>query len=76
MDRFAVMPSELVRRCVQAHRQGADFPTIWHSVLKGHELVAGLPRQRFAGARAVLEIPLITGHCVVYDFDARAFSLE
>lgn len=39
-------------------------------------LVAGIPRQRFEGARSLLEIPLVTGHCVVHDADAREFSLQ
>jgi hypothetical protein len=45
-------------------------------VLKGHRLVAGIPRQRLAGARPLLEIPLITGHCVLYDGDSKVYSLD
>lgn len=70
------MSSELVRKCVQAQGEGADFPTIWHTVLKGDRRVAGIPRQRFEGSRSLLEIPLVTGYCVVYDADAREFSLQ
>lgn len=70
------MPSELVRKCTQAHRGGADFPTVWHTVLKGHDLVGGIPRHRFDGTRALLEIPLVNGYCVVYDADAREFTLQ
>jgi hypothetical protein len=70
------MARDLVRRCALARGEGADFPTVWHTVLKGHRLVAGIPRQRFEGTRSRLEIPLITGHCVVYDADTGEFSLE
>lgn len=69
------MSTELLKKCNQAQGEGADFPTIWHNVLKGDQLVAGIPRQRFEGSRSLLEIPLVTGHCVVYDSDAREFSL-
>ena len=70
------MSSELVQRCTQAQAEGADFPTVWHTVLKGHDLVGGIPRQRFDGSRTLLEIPLVTGYCVVYDAEAREFRLE
>ena len=69
-------PSDLVEKCTRARRQGADFPTVWHTLLKGCPLVAGIPRQRFAGARSLLEIPLVTGHCLVYDGGADEFTLE
>jgi hypothetical protein len=70
------MPTNLVERCTEANTRGADFPTVWHTVLKLHPLVAGIPRQRMAGAKSVLEIPLITGQCIRYDGDLRRFSLE
>ena len=70
------MPRDLVQQCAQARGGGADFPTIWHNVLRNHRLVAGIPRQRFDGARSLLEIPLVTGHCVVYDAEAGEFSLQ
>jgi hypothetical protein len=70
------MPSGLVERCGAATAHGADFPTVWHTVLKKDPLVAGIPRQRLAGARSILEIPLITRQLIVYDGDQRLFSLE
>jgi len=69
------MPTNLVERCTEA-AHGADFPTVWHTVLKRDPLVAGIPRQRMAGAKSVLEVPLITGQCILYDGDLRRFSLE
>ena len=70
------MPTKLVHKCGQATSQGADFPTVWHTVLKRDPLVAGVPRQRLEGARAFLEIPLVTGQSLIYDGDVRSFSLE
>jgi hypothetical protein len=69
-------PTELVERCTQARRHGADFPTVWQTVLRGNPLVAGIPRQRVEGARSLLDIPLITGQSVVYDGDRSEFSLQ
>ena len=68
--------SDLVQKCMQACQGGADFPTVWHTVLKGSALVTGIPRQRFEGTRSLLDVPLITGHCLVYDGDSREFSLQ
>jgi hypothetical protein len=70
------MPTSLVRQCAEASVRGDTFPTVWHDLLKGHSLVADIPRQRFDGARSFLEIPLVTGHCVVYDPETREFSLQ
>ena len=70
------MAIDLVQRCGQAANQGADFPTVWHTVLQGNRLVAGIPRQRLEGPRALLEIPLITGQAIVYDGDLKTFNLE
>ncbi len=70
------MPTRLIEQCTEAARRGADFPTIWHSVLKKARLVAGIPRQRMAGTASVLEIPLTTGQSIIYDGDCKRFSLE
>jgi hypothetical protein len=69
-------PTDLVQKCTQARRGGADFPTVWHTVLKGCPLVAGIPRQRFEGARSLLDVPLVTGHCLVYDGERQEFTLQ
>jgi hypothetical protein len=55
---------------------GADFPTVWHTVLKGHALVAGIPTQRLEGTRVLLQIPLISRQSLIYDGDLRRYSLE
>jgi hypothetical protein len=70
------MPASLIKKCVQASSGGADFPTIWHTLLKPHPLVSGIPHQRLHGLRSVLAIPLITGQALVYDGERKAFSLE
>ena len=74
-----VTPSEtsavLLERCLSARREGADFPYIWHSILKGHSLVAGLPTHSVRGGRITLEVPLICGQRLVCDEDNGEFSL-
>jgi hypothetical protein len=67
---------DLARLCTEVVRKGDDFPTIWQTMLKGHPLVGGSPHQKFKGHRSVLEISLITGERLVYDGDARRFSLR
>jgi hypothetical protein len=66
---------ELVQRCITAVREGADFPTIWETVLRGHPLVVGPPIQSIQGGRVCLRIPLITGRWLVFDSTSREFSL-
>jgi hypothetical protein len=58
------------------YARGSGFPDVWQTVLKGNPLVAGIPRQRLAGTRSVLEIPLITGEAILYDVDLKQFSLD
>lgn len=65
--------SRLVEECNNARRSGADFPTIWASLLKEHTYIAGSPRQHLAGTRPVLAVPLITGQDLL--FDGKLFSL-
>jgi hypothetical protein len=67
--------ASLLARCTQAGDGGADFPTVWHTVLKGHPLVAGIPSQRLDGARVLLDIPLITRQTLIYDGDCRRYTL-
>jgi hypothetical protein len=69
------MPSDLVRKCLVARARGADFPTVWHTVLKGDRLVAGIPVQTIAENRARLEIPLTTGHKIIHDSTRNDYAL-
>jgi hypothetical protein len=66
---------DLARLCTEVVRKGEDFPTVWQTLLKGHPLVDGIPRSRMDGNRSVLEIRLITGEWLVFDGDAKRFSV-
>jgi hypothetical protein len=68
--------SELARTCTEAVRKGTNFPIVWYRLIKRHPLVEGIPRQRREGERSVLDIPLVTGERLVFDGDAKTFSLE
>jgi len=52
----------LLQECRRAAEAGSDFPTVWHTVLKGHTLVLGPPVQQPDG----LEIRLISGRRLRY----------
>ena len=64
---------DLLLQCSSARNAGADFPTVWNEVLKGHRLVAGPPLSRMCDGEAVLEVPLLTGQRIVYS--AKGYSL-
>jgi hypothetical protein len=66
---------DLARLCTEIVRKGGIFPTVWQTLLKGHPLVDGIPRSRMDGNRSVLEIRLITGEWLVFDGDAKRFSV-
>jgi len=61
--------------CTELVRKGNDFPTVWNTVLKGNALVDGIARSSREGAKSVLEIRLTTGERLVFDGDARKFSV-
>jgi hypothetical protein len=67
---------DLLRKCNDAMRSGVDFPTLWHTVIKLHPTVAGVPIQRSSGNRTYLEISLLRGDCLVVDTEARTVSLR
>lgn len=67
---------ELVARCNAALTTGIDFPTLWHTVIKPHPTVAGVPIQGWIGDRTCLEIPLLRGDRLVIDTDRRVASLR
>jgi hypothetical protein len=67
--------NDLAQMCTELVRHGKDFPTIRATVLKSHTLVEGIPRQKFEGIRSLLEIPLITDEHLVFDGDAKHFSV-
>jgi hypothetical protein len=63
---------ELLKSCIAACRSGADFPTIWNTVLKPHRLVMGLPIQVHLGR---LEIELFNGQRLIFYTDKKEFEL-
>lgn len=67
--------NDLAQTCTELVRHGKDFPTVWGTVLKSHTLVEGIPRQRIEGTRSLLYIPLITGEWLVFDGEAKQFSI-
>jgi hypothetical protein len=67
---------DLAQHCTELVRNGNDFPTVWSTVLKGNILVEGIPRTKLEDTRAVLEIRLITGERLVFDGDAKKFSVK
>ncbi len=68
--------NDLARLCTELVCGGNDFPTVWGTLLKGHSLVDGIPRQHHDGERALLEIRLITGERLMFDADAKKFSIK
>ena len=66
---------DLIRECEDASRSGADFPTIWHTIIKRHPLVRGVPIQRLNGSGTFLEVPLITGQTLIVEVDGRRFRI-
>ncbi len=61
------MASNLLESCIAAKRAGADFPTVWQTILRGHPLVVGPPVSRLDGGVAILEVSLINGQRIVHD---------
>ena len=61
------MASKLLATCIAAKRDGADFPTVWQTILRGHPLVIGPPVSRLDGDVAILEVSLINGQRIVHD---------
>ena len=68
------MATELALKCHEALQRGSDFPTIWHTLIKKHAVVLGLPIQRLDDAgRPFVEIPLVGGgHLVIHHEDRTA----
>lgn len=66
---------DLALQCTELARGGNDFPDIWSTMLKRHPLVDGIPQSKIVAGRAVLEIRLITGERLLFDGDAKRFSL-
>ena len=71
---MAETANDLVLKCTTMARAGADFPTVWDTVLKGRALVAGQPIQGFDDEeRPQLEIQLINGQRLVYNSASKQY---
>jgi hypothetical protein len=68
--------TDLARQCTELVRKGNAFPTVWSTLLKGHALVEGIPRQKLEGNRSLLDIPLITGEQLAFDADVKEFRVR
>ena len=51
---------------------GADFPTVWNTILKTNRLVLGIPIQALQDGRPVLKIRLTTKKHIVHGPDGYA----
>ena len=60
--------NDLAQTCTNLVRKRKSFAIVWDTVLRGHTLVEGIPRQRLEGKRSLLDISLITGERLVYDW--------
>jgi len=67
---------ELIQNCITATREGADFPTVWQTLLRGHSLVAGPAIQSIESGRVSLKIPLIDNQRLVFDSTSKEFVLR
>ena len=67
---------DLLGQCNEAIRTGADFPTVWQTILRRSELVVGMPVQRMSSNRAQLQVRLFTGQSLVFDSTSKRFSIE
>ena len=74
LQRVNETADQLVRRCVAVMDEGADFPTLWDTVLRRHSLVVGPPIQGIEGGRAWLRIPLVTNQWFVFESASKTFS--
>jgi hypothetical protein len=67
---------DLARQCTELIRRGNNFHTIWSTLLKGHALVEGIPREKVERNRSLLQIPLITGEQLVFDAEVKEFRVQ
>jgi hypothetical protein len=68
------MVDELIENCITATREGADFPTVWQTLLRRRSLVVGPPIQGIESGRICLKIPLISSQWLIYDSTSKEFS--
>ncbi len=66
---------DLLRQC-KAAIQESDFPTVWDSLLRTHQLVVGPPVQYMNGDRAELHVRLLTGERLIFDSSEKTFLID
>jgi hypothetical protein len=73
---LAETANQLVLKCTAIARDGANFPTIWETVLKKHALVVGQPIQTLDDdERPQLEVRLVNGQRLIYKSDTNEYSI-
>jgi len=66
----------LVAECRRAAQDGAEFHTIWDSILRQHSLVASPPIETFEEQLPHLEVRLHNGYWLRYSVGTNDFSLR
>ncbi len=70
------MPHDLLKRCIAARDSGADFPTIYDTIIRrADRLGPGLPTHRTDGRETWLQVRLVTGHCLIYQSGTNEYRL-
>lgn len=71
------MSHDLATKCAEAMRVGMDFPTLWHTIIRPHPSVIGIPVQKITeDRRPYVEVPLLRGEWRVLDYQAKAVRLR
>jgi len=66
--------ADLLAAANRLRQEGADFPSIWHGLLRDHPLVRGIPVQVQLMSDSGLSIHLVTGNRLL--FRGSVFQLE
>lgn len=72
---YVGMPGDLLQRCRAARDSGADFPTIYRTVIAGDRLKPGMPTHATDGTRIWLEMSLSSGGRLVYHSRTNDYEL-
>jgi hypothetical protein len=67
---------DLVDECNTLSEDGMDFPMIWNSYLRGHQLVLGPPVQGYRNDQPVLCIPLFHHQTLIFAAFEPKFTIE
>ena len=70
------MPVDLLQRCRAARDAGADFPTVYKTVISGDRLRPGMPTQATDGTRTWLEMTLSSGGRLIYQSRSNEYELS